>query len=476
MKIIENYNTQDVITNEELNKENPINRTTEDTEELTYVDEAVEITEEELFRDNDAVGDYFEQLMCEAAAMEFEDISSFSQKEFIVDENAEPVINDEDDEEEQSTEEEENYGFVKSLWKNKRRRAKLAYGFVTAVLIVLGTVYGFVNATLDKVQAEDDTPPAAEEIIEQVYDEEDYDLYSAVGSASSLNDYVYQWYNTGEKMSSKNVINVLLIGLDEKKGLKKGGRSDTMMLVSLNRKTEQITMVSFFRDSWVYFMAPNGKEYYSKMNGSYFYGGAECTVETIEKVFKLEIDHYVTVDFSSFEQLVDAVGGVRVDVKAHEARNMKREWNIDCPVGENVLLNGQQALYFARQRYSDADGDVSRTRRQRQVITAFIDSCKGASFNQLKNALNKVFKYVRTDLKKNEILNYATRALAGGWLNYEINNLSITDPEIFKTPTIKGTSLVIMDYPVVAKRVQEAIYGTTNIVLDENRVKIFNLY
>ena len=277
-------------------------------------------------------------------------------------------------------------------------------------------------------------------------------------------------------MSSKNVINVLLIGLDEKKGLKKGGRSDTMMLVSLNRKTEQISMVSFFRDSWVYFMAPNGKEYYSKMNGSYFYGGAECTVETIESVFKVEIDHYVTVDFSSFEHLVDAVGGVRVDVKEYEARNMKREWNLDCPVGENVLLNGQQALYFARQRHSDADGDVSRTRRQRQVITAFIDSCKGASFNQLKNALNKVFKYVRTDLKKTEILNYATRALAGGWLNYDINNLSIADPEIFKTPTIKGTSLVIMDYPVVAKRVQEAIYGTTNIVLDENRVKIFSLY
>ena len=67
MKIIENYNTQDVITNEELNKENPINRITEDTEELTYVEEAVEITEEELFRDNDAVGDYFEQLMGEAA-------------------------------------------------------------------------------------------------------------------------------------------------------------------------------------------------------------------------------------------------------------------------------------------------------------------------------------------------------------------------------------------------------------------------
>jgi len=77
LKIIENDNTQDVITNEELNKENPINRITEDTEELTYVEEAVEITEEELFRDNDAVGDYFEQLMGEAAAMEFEDISSF---------------------------------------------------------------------------------------------------------------------------------------------------------------------------------------------------------------------------------------------------------------------------------------------------------------------------------------------------------------------------------------------------------------
>lgn len=473
MKIIDSDNNQDVITNDGIKNE-PLNyKIIEDTEEIFPLEETeIEETSDEALSETENIGDYFEQLMGQPVVMEFEDISSFTEEEFIVDENAEPIVKAETEED---YEEDEDYGFFKSLWKNKRRRAKVAYAFVTMVIVILGTVYGFVNATLDKVQAEDGGTPS-DDIVEQVYDEEDYNLYSAVGSASSLNDYVYQWYNTGEKMSSKNVINVLLIGLDEKKGLKKGGRSDTMMLVSLNRKTEQITMVSFFRDSWVYFMAPNGKEYYSKMNGSYFYGGADCTVETIEKIFKLEIDHYVTVDFSSFEHLVDAVGGVRVDVQAYEARNMKREWNLDCPVGENVLLNGQQALFFARQRYSDADGDVSRTRRQRQVITAFIDSCKGASISQLTDALNKVFKFVRTDLKKNEILSYATRALAGGWLSYEIKNLSISDPSVFQTPTIKGTSLVVMDYPVVAKMVQEAVYGTTNIVLDENRVKIFNLY
>ncbi len=474
MKIIDNDNTQDVITNEDL-ENNPLKyKITEDTEKVFPQEEAKpEENADGLYSDTETIGDYFERLTGQSVAIEFEDISSFSEEEILVDENAEPIVNEEYSEYE--TEEDEEYGFFKSLWKNKRRRAKVAYAFVSFVLIVIGTAYGFVNATLDKVQAEEDVTPT-DEIVEQVYDEEDYDLYSAVGSASSLNDYVYQWYNTGEIMSSKNVINVLLIGLDEKKGLEKGGRSDTMMLVSLNRKTEKITMVSFYRDSWVYFMTPSGQEYYSKMNGSYFYGGADCTVETIEKVFKIEIDHYVTVDFSSFEDIVDAVGGVRVDVQEYEARNMKREWNLDCPVGENVLLNGQQALYFARQRHSDADGDVSRTRRQRQVITAFINSCKGASISQLTDALNKVFKFVRTDLTKNEILSYATRALAGGWLNYEIENLSISDPAVFQTPTIKGTSLVVMDYPVVAKMVQEAVYGTTNIVLDENRVKIFNLY
>lgn len=410
--------------------------------------------------------------------LEFEDISSSSQPE----EEAQSEEAEIDDGEPQ---EEEKMNFFVSLWKNKRRRAKLGYAIVCFVMIIVGVGYGFVNAVLDKIEDEPVTQPPAQ--VEPngekdvVYEEEDFDLFSAIGSASGLNDYVKQWYNAGEPMSSKNVINVLLLGLDSKHGLEDGGRSDTMMLVSLNTKTKKIHMVSFFRDSWVYFVTPDGKEYYNKMNCAYFYGKtAKCTVETIEKVFKVKIDHYVVTDFKSFQNLVDAVGGIRVDVQEYESKNMMREWQLECPYGENVLLNGKQAFYFARQRHSDADADVSRTRRQRQVITAFINSCKGASMSQLTDMLNKVFKYFRTDMTKTEIIGYAARALANGWLNYDIEQIKITDYDVFRTPTIRVSptlkqSIVVQDYPKVAQMIQNEIYGSTNVVLEDNRVIIFNL-
>ena len=375
---------------------------------------------------------------------------------------------------------EEKMNFFVSLYKNERKRAKLGYALVAVVLIIVGTVYGFINAMFDKLGTPDDVDSPLYHWglpeVEPTYAEEDYALFAAISAASSLNDYISQWYDSGEKMSSKNVINVMLFGLDSYKGLQKGGRSDTMMLVSLNTKTKKIKMISFFRDTWAKFYSASGKEFYGKMNGAYYYGGAKAAVETIENMFKIKIDHYVTVDFTGFKDIVDAVGGVRVDVLDYEAANIKREWDVYCPVGENVLLNGEQAFWFARQRHSNADADVSRTRRQRQVIKAFIESCKGASLPQLTDALNQVFGFVRTDLVKSEITNYAARALAYGWVNYEIENVTLSDYEIFRTPKINGLSIVVQDYPKVAQIVQNAIYGNTNVVLEDDRVIVFNLY
>lgn len=367
--------------------------------------------------------------------------------------------------------------------KKKRRSAKAVYAVICVILVLVGTAYGFVNAMLDKVNSEEtqQKPQQEEPMKEIIYEEEDYELFSAVNKASSINDYVDKWYDSGTKMHSKNVINVLLVGLDSKNGLTEGkSRSDTMMVVSLNTKTKQIKMVSFFRDTWAKFVPDGGSAQFNKMNASYFYGGINCTVETIERMFKLQIDHYVIVDFNSFKDLVDAVGGIKLYVQEYEAKNMKREWNIDVDFSKSeddpVLLNGKQAFWFVRQRHSDADADVSRTRRQRQAIMAFIDSCKGASISQLSALLNKVFVYVKTDLTKNEILGYATRALAFGWLNYDISTIKISDYSMFRTPTLFGQSIVVQDYPVVAKLVQEEIYGETNIVLDDNRTVVFNLY
>ena len=360
------------------------------------------------------------------------------------------------------------------LWKDKRRRAKNFYFLLMLLVVTAAVGMGFIGEKLEIMDTGDDkiVTEAPQDI---VFEEEDLQMMEAISQAGSLNDYLFQWANNGgELYSSKNVINVLLVGLDSKEALKYGGRSDSLILVSLNKKTEKISMCSFFRDSWCY-MNLGGKDSYSKINASYLYGGPEGLIDTIERNFKIDIDHYVAVDFSSFRDIIDALGGITVEVQEYEANYINRtnpDFHIEA--GPAVKLTGKQALVFARIRKSDYDSDVSRTRRQRQVITSLIQSAKSATLSQLNNTLDALFAYVKTDLTKSQILSYAAQALAKGWINYDISQFSLSDSEIFKTGYVGSAAVVFMDYPLAAQKVQTEIYGESNIVLDENRAKVFD--
>lgn len=363
------------------------------------------------------------------------------------------------------------------LWKDKRRRAKNFY-FILVVFVCLVTVgMGFITEKLNLMSTGDDAVvPSGEDVTQEViYDEEELAIMQAIDSAGSLNDFLYQWANNGgELYSSKNVINVLLIGLDSKDGLKYGGNSDSLILVSLNKKTEKINMCSFFRDSWCY-MNVSGRDRYAKINSSYFHGGPDALIDTIERNFKIDIDYYVAVDFSSFRGIIDALGGITVPVQDYEAAYINRtnpDFHIEA--GDAVKLTGKQALVFARIRKSDYDSDVSRTRRQRQVITSLIESAKNASLSQLNDTLDALFKYVKTDLTKSQILSYGAQALAKGWVNYEITQFTLSDKDVFRTGYVGEAAVVFMDFPLAAQRVQTSVYGDSNIVLDENRATVFD--
>ena len=363
------------------------------------------------------------------------------------------------------------------LWKDKKRRAKNFYFLLVMLLCCVTVGMGYITEKLDLMDTGDDiNSPAGNEITQEViYDEEELAIMDAIESAGSLNDYLYQWANNGgELYSSKNVINVLLIGLDSKEGLKYGGNSDSLILVSLNKKTEKISMCSFFRDSWCY-MNTAGRDRYAKINSSYFHGGPGALIDTIERNFKVDIDYYVAVDFSSFRGIIDALGGITVPIQEYEAAYInKTNPDFHIEAGDAVKLTGKQALVFARIRKSDYDSDVSRTRRQRQVITSLIQSAKNASLSQLNNTLDALFAYVKTDLTKSQILSYAAQALTKGWLNYEITQFALSDTDIFKTGYVGNASVVFMDFPLAAQKVQTEIYGESNIVLDENRAKVFD--
>ncbi len=360
------------------------------------------------------------------------------------------------------------------LWKNKRRRAKNFYFLLTAIMIVGAVGMAFINEKLELM----DTGDSNEDMIisqQVIYDDEELEIMSAIDNAGSLNDFLYQWANNGGTLySSKNVINVLLVGLDSKDALQNGGNSDSLILVSLNKKTKKINMTSLFRDTWCY-MNISGKDRYAKINSSYMHGGPDALIDTVEKNFKIDIDYYVAVDFSSFVDIIDALGGITVEVQEYEANYINRTTKHTIESGPAVTLSGKEALVFARIRKSDADSDVSRTRRQRQVITAFINSAKGASLSQLNDALDMLFAYVKTDLTKMQILSYGTQALTNGWISYDIEQFALSDAEIFKTGYVGSSSVVFMDFPLAAQQLQTAIYGDSNIQLDENRVKLFSL-
>lgn len=368
------------------------------------------------------------------------------------------------------------------FWKDKKHRAKNFYFVLTVFLVISAVALGFVNSKLDMIYTKDDDnnkvnyqAPSPDKQ-PTIHDEEELKLMQAINEAGSLNDYLYQWSeNGGELYTSKNVINLLLLGLDSDDALENGGRSDSMILVSLNKKENKINMISFFRDSWCYTNA-GGYDTFNKLNASYFYGGPSGVIDTIEKNFKIDIDYFVAVDFSSFIDVIDALGGVTVEVQEYEAEYINATTRFTIEHGPAVTLSGWEALGFARIRQSDSDSDVSRTRRQRQVISSLINSIKGASITQLNEVLDLLFQYVKTDLTKMQIISYATQALTNGWLNYDIvQHAFLSEKDVFRTGYVGDAAVVIMDYPLAAQKVQQAVYGNTNIVLDEDRMIAFDL-
>lgn len=362
--------------------------------------------------------------------------------------------------------------FFEFILKNNKRNTKIILAVIIAIIFLLLGVFAWeiYSDKFDKTLNHGEGW-TGDENFSETFEENEFDAMHDVSDAASLDDLLKKWYNLdGSIMDQDYVINVLLLGIDGKNGVKYGGNSDSMILVSINKKTEKITLVSFMRDSRTYFNV-NGRDYWAKMNAAFSRGGAAATVRTIENNYKIDIDYYVAVDFSTFSELVNALGGVTLDIEQYEQKYINRTTTKikKIPNYGTVTLDGDQALVYCRIRKSDADSDVSRTRRQRNFISALIKSAKDASLSQLNDAVDKVLPHLLTDCSKTKVLGFAGQALTQGWMNYEIVQLTMPDQDTRKDANFSGISYWVVDYPLAAQRVQMAIYGTTNIELDENR-------
>ena len=187
---------------------------------------------------------------------------------------------------------------------------------------------------------------------------------------------------------------MLVLGVDERKG--DAGRSDTIIVLTVNPKTKSSTMVSIPRDTYTEII---GKGKMDKINHAYAFGGIEMSMHTVENLLDIPIDYVVQVNMDSFKDIVDAVGGITV--------NNTLDFTVDdysYPVGE-ITLDGEEALSFVRMRYEDPRGDFGRQDRQKQVIQAVLR--EGASVNSLvnyKSIFGAIGDNVRTNMTFDEMV------------------------------------------------------------------------
>ncbi len=359
--------------------------------------------------------------------------------------------------------------------KDKKKKKKLLIvllPIISVFLVIAITVVAFVGHKFSLIDFDTDESTTIAPNQEFVEDEDEKIDFAEMDDATG-NDFkeiLKNWAtNEGDKLSNDKIINVLLIGSDasaEEAGranVTDKGNTDVMMIVSINQIDKKIKLISIMRDSYTYM---DQFDRYAKLNAACANGGPAYLVETIENDYKIEIDGYAMVDFDSFTQVIDVLGGVTVDVPGYVARYIGK----DFPSGDNVLLNGEQALRFSRVRYTDADGDISRVARQRQVVNALIEKAKSATLTEINEVADVMLANVRTNVSQKSILSYAAKAVTEGWANYEVSEITMPTPDTRYGYSSRSTAWIwVVDYPLAAQKLQLEIYGETNINLPEER-------
>ncbi|WP_085522677.1 LCP family glycopolymer transferase [Tuberibacillus sp. Marseille-P3662] len=248
-----------------------------------------------------------------------------------------------------------------------------------------------------------------------------YSIYSDVKSTvdEQLHEPVSGIDNklTKKKVDKKDPINILLLGVDERKN--DTGRSDTMIVMTLDPDDNRMQMVSIPRDTRTELVGegPHGGEQ-DKINHAYAFGGSEMSVDTVENFLDISLDYYVKMNMEGLDQLVDAVGGITVTNDLAFTQNGHQ-----FGTGE-LDLNGDQALAYARMRKQDPDGDFGRNERQRQVIKGIIN--QGAHLNvvnKIDDVMDVLGKNMTTNMQFEDMRHLATdyRSARKNMKTYEVS-------------------------------------------------------
>lgn len=251
-----------------------------------------------------------------------------------------------------------------------------------------------------------------------------------------------------------DIVNVLILGVDSADAVKSGGRTDTMIVASLNKKTGEINLVSMLRDSFVPIEGYN----WNRLNTGYFFGGVGLCINTINDVFLLDIQSYIMVDFESLPKLVDKIGGIEVELTKSEADyyNSRYSWNV---YAGKVTLDGKKALIHARNR-SVGNADFARTSRQRDMLERIIN--KILDRNDLAatiSMINSSLDLVKTNIEPGALVSLATTVYTGP--KTTINSMRMPIDGSYEAYWYRKNMLVTkIDIPKNRDAIRKAIYGS----------------
>lgn len=262
--------------------------------------------------------------------------------------------------------------------------------------------------------------------------------------------------------------NIALFGIDSRADdYGRGNRSDCIIIASINKKTNEINLVSVYRDTYLK-LTDRGLD---KVTHAYSYGGAELAVSTLNANLDLNIKEYVTVNFDAVVEAVDALGGIKINVDSEEIKYINtyidennrvtghNSKHITTPGTYN--LDGVQALAYSRIRYTTG-GDLKRAERMREVLEAMLNKAKTLSVTELINVANIMLPKISTNISSNDILGLAPALLkvniseSKGW------------PEENKGSTIGGVYYgVPVNLEENVKTLHEDLFGQTNYTPSE---------
>lgn len=353
--------------------------------------------------------------------------------------------------------------------KNSAARGLLIAGiaFLLLAILVVGGIYALFEHYYGKLaQPEPTAPPVSVETVEtpvptMVATPSPED--SPMSEIEALEANLLENFRRGaqELAFDDDVYHILLIGCDAANG--GSSRSDSMVVVSINRRSKTITLTSLMRD--IYLTIPD--HWNDRLNAAYAYGGAELLLETIQSNFGIPVEDYVMVDFQSFRDVVDVLGGVTVDLSEAELEAVNAQvWENEADrldaqdIGE-TQLNGNQALAYARLRSVGAS-DFDRTGRQREVLSAMFEKARQLRLMELNELANALLPHVATDLTRGETFDILLHAME--YLSYDLESFRIPADGTYEGLTINGMAVLGIDFETNRQVWYELVYAPAGAV------------